>query len=89
MSGEQLRSLTGSTKTQLPYSKCKFIAEVLSCCQYVLVCQNVKQFSNFTHARITKFNIKAFGEDRAYLLFLDQMAVFSGRNSEFFPFQLE
>ena len=45
--GEQLRSLTDSTKTQLPYSKCKFIAEVLSCCQYVLVCQNVKQFSNF------------------------------------------
>ena len=53
---------------------------------------SVKMLNNFpifTHARITKFNIKAFGEDRAYLLFLDQMAVFSGRNSEFFPFQLE
>ena len=35
----------------------------------------LNNFPIFTHARITKFNIKAFGEDRAYLLFLDQMHI--------------
>ena len=36
----------------------------------------LNNFPIFTHARITHLSIKAFSQDRVYLLFLDQTAAF-------------
>ena len=36
----------------------------------------LNNFPIFTYARITHFSIEAFSQDRAYLLFLDQMTAF-------------
>ena len=36
----------------------------------------LNNFPIFTHARITHLSIKAFSQDRVYLLFLDQTVAF-------------